>query len=123
MTINALFLITVRSRRGGGSGGGGGGGDHWEPEDRDRRNNDVCSLASFFHIGVTPHPSTIYSVAVARARHALALVLVHVHGVVRLRPAGVVPAVRDPVVALRAAVLATVSARRRRHSRALSVGQ
>jgi hypothetical protein len=29
------FLITARSRRGG---GGGGGGDHWEPEDRERRN-------------------------------------------------------------------------------------
>jgi len=27
-------VITVRSRR-------GGGGDHWEPEDRERRNSDV----------------------------------------------------------------------------------
>lgn len=27
-------IITVRSRR-------GGGGDHWEPEDRERRNSDV----------------------------------------------------------------------------------
>ena len=36
-----LFLIVARSRR-------GGGGDHWEPQDRERR-NDVRSLVLSLH--------------------------------------------------------------------------
>jgi hypothetical protein len=34
LLTTVTVVITVRSRR-------GGGGDHWEPEDRERRNSDV----------------------------------------------------------------------------------
>ena len=54
-----LFLITARSRR-------GGGGDHWEPEDRERR-NDVRFPGPFTVI--LPHilPSSLASTAFALA--------------------------------------------------------
>jgi hypothetical protein len=43
------FLIAVRSRR-------GGGGDHWEPEDRERR-NEVRSLDLSLHFLISlPRP-------------------------------------------------------------------
>jgi hypothetical protein len=57
-----LFLITARSRR-----GGGGGGDHWEPEDRERR-NDVRFSSPF----TLMLPHTIAS-SLASATLALAL--------------------------------------------------
>ena len=112
-----LILIAARSRR-----GGGGGGDHWEPEDRERR-NDVRSLVLSLHFA--SYPYLVFSVDGARAhvRHTLALALLPAHGVARLRLAAVVRAVRDPVAALRAAVHATAIASRRKHSRALLAGR
>ena len=109
-------VITVRgSRR-------GGGGDHWEPEDRERRNSDVRrhGTSPSKVVSYTSH-SLFPSVAGVRAHLALALVLALVHGVVRPHPAVDVRGVPARVVALRAAAHATATASNRKQSHALSV--
>jgi hypothetical protein len=58
-----LFLVTARSRR-------GGGGDHWEPEDRERR-NDVCFPGLFILILLHDLSSSLASTALALALTAL----------------------------------------------------
>jgi hypothetical protein len=108
-------LLTARSRR-------GGGGDHWEPEDRERRNSEVCFPRPF--ASTSSHVSfSLLSVAGALAHPALALAPVPDHGVVRLRPVADVRDVRALAVVLLAAVHATEIANSRKRSRAHLVDQ
>jgi hypothetical protein len=81
----------------------------------------VCSHRPF--IVTVSYFLPIISVVGARARHALVRVRVLAHAVVRLRLTVAVPAVHDPVVALRAAVHGIATASYRKQSRALLAGQ